>query len=82
MNVINWIIQHWGQIGGIVLAVLVVAEMIVNLTPTEKDNSILLKIKNWISKIFPNYASDGGKFIVESKSSKTRKEERQERKNQ
>lgn len=50
----QWIIQNWEQIFTIIFALILVAEIIVNLTPTEKDNSILLKIKAIISAIAPN----------------------------
>lgn len=44
-----------------VTILLVVAEFIVRLTPTEKDNSIFNKIKNLLDLILPNYAKGGKK---------------------
>ena len=38
----------------ILLAVLGIAEIIVRLTPTEKDNSILNKIMWVVNKLIPN----------------------------
>ncbi len=38
----------------ILLAILGIAEIIVRLTPTEKDNSILNKIMWVVNKIIPN----------------------------
>lgn len=50
----QWIIQHWEDILGIIFALILIAEVIVNITPTERDNSILLIIKKIISAIAPN----------------------------
>lgn len=51
MNVINWIITHWTDIlagfGGAVL----LASIIVGLTPTTKDDSIMRKIINVFDKL-------------------------------
>ena len=43
--------MEWTQIG---IAVLSIAEIIVRLTPTEKDNSILNKIMWVVNKLKPN----------------------------
>ena len=43
--------QNWIEI---LLAVLGLAEVIVRLTPTEKDNSILNKIMWVVDKLIPN----------------------------
>ena len=49
----NWIVLLTSLIG--------VAEVIVRLTPSEKDNSILNLIKRLIDVIIPNFHSGGGK---------------------
>jgi hypothetical protein len=43
--------ENWIEV---LLAVLGVAEVIVRLTPTEKDNSILNKIMWVVNKLVPN----------------------------
>tara|TARA_Y100001973_G_C5189856_1_gene330240 strand:+ start:932 stop:1075 length:144 start_codon:yes stop_codon:yes gene_type:complete len=43
--------MEWKEI---LLAVLAIAEIIVRLTPTEKDNSILNKIMWVVDKLIPN----------------------------
>jgi hypothetical protein len=43
--------MEWKEI---LLAILGIAEIIVRLTPTEKDNSILNKIMWVVNKIVPN----------------------------
>lgn len=48
------------QWAGIVAGIFAVAETIVRLTPTEKDNSILNAIKSFVDKIIPNLKSNGG----------------------
>ena len=45
----------------IVAILILVAEAIVSITPSEKDNSILLKIKRVINLIIPNLKKGGGK---------------------
>jgi len=40
---------------------IIVAEAITNITPSEKDNSILLKIKKIINFVIPNLKKGGGK---------------------
>jgi len=44
----------------ILFAFLAFVEVIVRLTPTKKDDSILSFIMNIINAIFPNKSSDGG----------------------
>lgn len=43
--------MEWTEI---LLAILGIAEIIVRLTPTEKDNSILNKIMWLVNKLIPN----------------------------
>ena len=43
--------MEWTEI---LLAILAIAEIIVRLTPTEKDNSILNKIMWVVNKLVPN----------------------------
>jgi|TARA_R100000781_G_scaffold4212_1_gene5368 hypothetical protein len=43
--------MEWKEI---LLAILAIAEIIVRLTPTEKDNSILNKIMWVVNKLVPN----------------------------
>mgnify|MGYP000110664597 CR=1 FL=1 len=44
----------------ITLGIIPSAELIVRLTPSEKDNSILNAVKGFIDKILPNLTKDGG----------------------
>lgn len=50
------------QWAGIVAAIFAVAETIVRLTPTEKDNSILNSIKSVVDALLPNLKKDGGEY--------------------
>ena len=62
MNVIfEWFGNNTDVVFELVMALVLLLEIVVNLTPSEKDNSILLKIKNVISFLFPNRRSGGGK---------------------
>lgn len=55
---------------GILSQLIVVAEFIVRLTPSEKDNGILRIIQSWLDKIgelifiFKNRKKDGGVFTA------------------
>ena len=51
------------QIVAILSALLILAEAIVRVTPTERDNSILNGIKKIWDIILPNIKKDGGRFI-------------------
>lgn len=45
----------------IIFYVLLFLEVVVNLTPSEKDNSLLLKVKKLLGFLFPNLKKGGGK---------------------
>lgn len=64
----------------IIIAILAVWEVVAALTPTEKDNSALLWVKNQLEKWLPSASKTGGVFVTETKV-KTRKELRKENKN-
>lgn len=51
---------------GVLSAIILLVEAVVNLTPTEKDNSILRKIKKWVGLLAPNRRKGGGTFKDES----------------
>lgn len=51
----------------ILTGLLVVAEVIVNLTPSTKDNSILLKIKTVIGLLAPNKVAGDNKAVFDVK---------------
>lgn len=50
------LIENFDQYIAIIVILLTLAEAIANLTPTEKDNSIILKIKQYFDLIVPNRA--------------------------
>lgn len=56
----NWLMEHYTDLISIVVGLIGVAEIVVNLTPSEKDNSVLLKIKNALSAVIPNFRKGGG----------------------
>lgn len=58
----NWIIENQKELISALFALVAFAEVIVRLTPTEKDNSILKKIVNILFFLFPNKKKDGGLF--------------------
>ena len=59
-DILNWFQSNGDVVFELVMALILLLEIIVNLTPSDKDNSILLKIKNAIAFIFPNRKKQGG----------------------
>ena len=59
----EFITNNWYWLVPLVIAI---AEVIVNLTPTEKDNSILNFIVKILDKVLPNKTKDGKKFKLRS----------------
>lgn len=51
LNVINFIQAHYQDILAIIGAIVSIATIIVKITPTEKDDAILTKIVNILSKL-------------------------------
>jgi len=47
---IEWIIANWGEVAQGIAAIIGVASIIVKLTPTLKDDNILLPIVKFIGK--------------------------------
>lgn len=50
MIVVNWIIEHWVDILAIYAGVVAVASVIVKLTPSLRDDTILLAIVKFVAK--------------------------------
>jgi len=59
-DLFQWFQNNGDVVFELVMALILLLEIIVNLTPSDKDNSILLKIKNAIAFIFPNRKKQGG----------------------
>jgi hypothetical protein len=45
MTVLDWILQHWKDITDTIAYIIAAASILVNLTPSTKDNEILATIK-------------------------------------
>ena len=60
-TILAWFTDNSDVVFELVMALILILEIVVNLTPSEKDNSILLKIKNVIAFLFPNRRKGGGK---------------------
>lgn len=56
----NWLMEHYTDLIAIVAGLIGVAEIVVLLTPTEKDNTVLDRIKKALSAIIPNFKKGGG----------------------
>jgi hypothetical protein len=47
---IDWIVTHWATVIEVYLAIVGLASVIVKLTPTLKDDTVLLSITKFIAK--------------------------------
>ena len=56
----NWFVENWLELIGILSGLIGVAEIVVLLTPTEKDNTVLDRIKSALSAVIPNLRKGGG----------------------
>ena len=57
MNIINWAMENWLGISEVVAGLILVAEVIVKLTPTKKDDSALEKfgiLWSKVTSLFPS----------------------------
>ncbi|HNS18047.1 MAG TPA: hypothetical protein PKI34_09535 [Bacteroidales bacterium] len=60
-----------GHLAELIFGLLAFAEIIVRLTPTKKDDSILNFIITIIDALFPNRKKNGGKFKLTSQVKET-----------
>ena len=58
----EWINENSAMLISLLAAVIGLAEVIVRLTPSEKDNSILKKIIDVLLFFLPNLKKGGGRF--------------------
>ena len=49
-NIIGWFSANWSQLAEIIAAIIGVASLIVKLTPTLKDDNVLLGVIKFIGK--------------------------------
>lgn len=49
-EIVTWITANWKDIAEIIVAIISIATIIVRLTPTLKDDNILLPIVKFLSK--------------------------------
>ena len=49
-GIINWVQANWVNIASIYAGIVTVASIIVKMTPTLKDDDMLLAIVKWIAK--------------------------------
>ena len=60
MELLEFLQKHWVLL---LTGVICLSEIIVRLTPSQKDNSILNKVLNIVDFLLPNLRKDGGKFV-------------------
>lgn len=66
MNFVNWIVSHWADVLAIIGGVVSVASIIVKLTPTTKDDSVLnaiIKVLAAVSIVNPDGSLIGKKEV-------------------
>lgn len=52
----NWLLEHYDELITLIGVLLTAATIITKLTPTPKDDEILLQIVNWFSILKPKDA--------------------------
>lgn len=65
-SIVNQVVILLPAIAAIIMGLISVAEIVVRLTPTEKDDGAVERIGGFFRKLFdllkvPNYSKDGGK---------------------
>ena len=70
LNVINFIQIHYQDILAIIGGVVSITTIIVKLTPTEKDDAVLTKIVNMLSKLSLVNTKTEEKILKEAKDKK------------
>lgn len=67
MNIISWVIEHWTEIlaafGGMVLF----GSIVVGITPTTKDDSVLRKVINFIDHVSVLQTKENKEYIENAK---------------
>jgi hypothetical protein len=58
-GVADFLKSYWLEL---LVGLMAFVKVIVNLTPTEKDNKVFAWIDNVFNAVFPNYKKGGGKF--------------------
>lgn len=78
-EIFSYIMTHGPAIASILLAIIAVAEMIVRLTPTKKDDGAVQRIGGVIRKlidyakvVFPNNKKGGGQHIDQADKEKAK----------
>jgi len=69
-EIFGYLVTHGAAIAGILLTVIGVAEAVVRLTPTEKDDTAVERVGKWIRKaidyasnVVPNKKKGGGEHV-------------------
>ena len=56
----NWLIENYADLIAILVGIVAVAEIVVKLTPSEKDNAFLVRVVTALSALIPNIRKGGG----------------------
>lgn len=56
----EWVINNWAEILAILVALVPLLDIVVRLTPTKKDDTLLGYVKKILDTFFPNKKSGGG----------------------
>lgn len=66
-DVINWIVANIGTICSVICGIVLVASIIVKVTPSTKDNKVLSTIIDILDKISIAQTADNKKYIEDAK---------------
>lgn len=61
----NWLVTNWPYIGCGILGLIIVATVVVKLTPSTKDDTVVGKIINFLSKNVSLVLTDRQKQLLE-----------------
>lgn len=64
MQYVKWIWENWEAIISALLGVIAALDVLLRLTPTEKDNNVLRIIQSWLDRLIPNRRKEGGNFVA------------------
>lgn len=62
-----WFKSNIAEVVGVITTIIALLDVLLRLTPTEKDNNALRVIQSWLDKIVPNKRDGGGIFTAYEK---------------
>lgn len=67
LQALQWVWQNIELIVAAISGVILALDLLLRVTPTEKDNNALRLIQSWLDRLVPNRRKGGGSFAAYSK---------------